>query len=127
MVAENISATLNGPIGQRYLEAFDTASYSHVPVPVVFQDVIDRGNSIQRVGHHFYQVDGGNYSTLGPDLLNRSAIAKRLDGYRPCIEFLNDYDVGDGKKWNPFIQSETGDSLQQMHHDFQALLGSAPC
>lgn len=113
-----------------FFQAFDTAAHlgddvlatSYIlDVETNFNLGINAGNDIKTVASHYYQTDGGNYSDLGPGLMNHTAIAFRLDLLRKFITYL-----ADNHPNIPYIISEVGNSLNPTHtYEYQATLGSA--
>ena len=74
---------------------------------------------------HYYQVQSGNYSTLGRSLMNHSEIARRQNLFKPYISYLSTNHSGSADPL-PFILDEVGNSLDgDQDFTFQTVLGSA--
>lgn len=112
---------------QPFFQAFDTSSHFDgsdayiLDVETGFGLGINDAGIVKTVAHHYYQTDGGSAATLETGLMSHSAIAGKLDLFKPAIEYLqaNAPDVD-------YIISEIGNSLNPTHdYSYQAALGSA--
>jgi hypothetical protein len=116
--------------GGPFFQAFDTSSHTGLVdnrdatafhVPTCFDLGINRDGIVKTVAQHFYQTNVGHAANLAAGLMNHSSITRRLDKFRPAVDYLADKHAS-----IPFVLSEIGNSLNPTHdYAYQATLGSA--